>query len=122
MTDRREQGVEIIEAHQEMVTHIERGASRIRALSGVTIIVAVVLSLSYVYQLLLPLIGTRTVTVDLADPANQVVELLVLALVLVWLYVGVRNLAFSSRMRNQIMAARSKETEIEKRVGAGDAE
>ncbi|MDA4121125.1 MAG: hypothetical protein OK404_01810 [Thaumarchaeota archaeon] len=122
MTEQREQGVEIIEAHQEMVTHIERGASRIRALSGVTIIVAIVLSLSYIYQLLLPFTGVRTVTVDLADPANQVVEALVLVLALLWLYIGVRDLAFSSRMRNQITAARSKEKEIEKRVGARDAE
>lgn len=117
MNDEREKGVEILEAHQEMVGHIEKGARRIRALSAVTILVAVVLSVSYVYELLLPLTGVKTVTVDLTAPSNQVAEVLVLVLVLAWLYVGVRDLLFSSKMTREIASARAKEAEVGKRMG-----
>ena len=120
MNDEKERGVEILEAHQEMVGHIEKGARRIKALSTVTILVAVVLSVSYVYELLLPLTGVKTVTVDLTAPSNQAAEVLVLVLVLAWLYVGVRDLLFSSKMSKEIARARAREEELGKRIGAQD--
>ncbi len=116
MSGDRERGPEIIDAHQELVTHIERGAGMMRALSLVTIGVAMVLAVSYVSQLALALTGTRTVTVTLTDPANIAAELIVLALALVWVYVGFRDLRFSSRMRGEIRRARLKEKEIQDRM------
>ena len=118
MSESEDKTTRILEAHQELVERMERSASRIRALSVVTIAVAFVLSASYVSQLLLPVTGTRSVTVDLTDPAIQASELVVLALALVWLYVGVRDLRFSSRVRSQIRRARSKEGEIRQRISA----
>jgi hypothetical protein len=120
LNDEKEKGVEILEAHQEMVGHIERGARRIRVLSVVTIVVAAVLLVSYVYQLLLPLTGVKNVTVDLTAPSNQVAEVLVLILVLAWLYVGVRNLRFSSKMSRDIAKARTREEEVANRLGNQD--
>jgi len=116
MSDDKEKGPQIIGAHQELVSHIEQGAGRIRVLSMVTVVVAAFLAISYIYQLALPLTGTTSVTVNLADPANVAVELVVLVLALVWLYVGVGDLRFSSRLHREIGKAREKEGEIAGRI------
>lgn len=106
----------VIQAHQELVGHIEKSTGMIRALSGLTVVVAIVLSASYLYELVLPSIGVTSVTVNLADPANQAAEVLVLLLALLWLYVGARDYIFSSRIRKQIRRARSDEAEIERKI------
>ena len=116
MNDEIERGPGIIDAHQELVRHIELSAGRIRVLSILTLVVAAVLALSYVSQLVLPLAGTNTVTVNLSDPTNVAAELVVLALALIWLYVGLQDLRFSSRMMSEIKSARSKEKEIQNRM------
>lgn len=116
MTDENERGPEIIDAHQELVQHIEQGTGRMRALSIVTIVVAAVLVVSYLSQLALPLTGTRTVTVNLADPGSIAAELVVLALALAWLYIGIQDLRFSWRMKAEIRSARSREKEIQDRI------
>ncbi len=106
----------VVEAHQELVSHIERGMARIRALSLLTITVAAVLAVSYAFQLALPLDGVSTVTVNLASPANEAAEVAVLFLSLVWLYVGVSNALFVRRVGSRIVEARNREGELEKRV------
>jgi hypothetical protein len=116
MSNEKERGPGIIDAHQEMVRHIEQSAGRIRFLSSLTVGVAVLLAASYLLQLLLPLTGTTTVTVDLSAPSNIVTEVAVLALVLVWLYVGVSDLRFSLRMKKEIGGARSKEKGIQDKI------
>ncbi|MDA4127133.1 MAG: hypothetical protein OK452_08045 [Thaumarchaeota archaeon] len=116
MDDEKERGPGIIDAHQELVRHIEQSAGRIRILSILTVVVAAALAVSYLLQLVLPLTGTTTVTVDLTSPSNIVAELVVFALVLVWLYVGISDLRFSSRIKNEISGARSKERGIQDRI------
>jgi len=116
MTDDKEAATEIIDAHQELVGRIEQSTGRIRALSLVTIVVAAILAVSYVSQLALPLMGTDTVTVHLSDPANIASELVVLLLALAWMYVGVSDYRFSSRVRGQIDSARREEREIEEKL------
>ena len=116
MSDERERASEIIGAHQELVGRIEQSARRIRALAIVTILVTAILAVSYVSQLALPLAGTSTVTVHLSDPANVALELVVLALALAWMYVGVSDFRFSSRVSAQIREARAKEKRIEERI------
>ncbi len=118
MSDDREKGPQILDAHQELVRHIEQGAGRMWALSVVTIVVAAFLALSYTAQLALPLTGTTGQTVNLVDPFLIGTELLVLALTLVWLYVGVRDWRFSSKMKAEIRAARAKEQELKERLPA----
>ncbi|MDV3278014.1 MAG: hypothetical protein LYZ69_06045 [Nitrososphaerales archaeon] len=103
--------------HEEFIRHVESGASKIRTLSIITILVALGLAASYAYQLALPsLTGATTVTVNLADPLLEATELLLLALSLVWLYVGLRDLLFTRRMAKSIRDARMAEREIEKRI------
>jgi len=116
MAEDVERGPEILDAHQELVRHIEQGASKMRALSIITVVVAAVLAASYLSQLALTFTGTKTVTVTLTDPVNIAAELVVLALTLVWLYVGVRDLRFSWRIKREIRAARTKEEGIKKEV------
>jgi uncharacterized membrane protein (DUF485 family) len=116
MNDDREQGPQIIDAHQELVRHIEQGAARMRVLSSLTLVVAAVLVVAYLSQLLLPFTGTNIVTVNLSDSFNVATELVVLALALVWLYVGFQDFRFSSRMRKEILGARVKERQIQDKL------
>ncbi|MBI3859032.1 MAG: hypothetical protein HY296_02160 [Thaumarchaeota archaeon] len=109
--------VRVIEAHAALVRHIEAESRRMRILSGVTIVVALVLGLSYAYQLLLPALGTTSVTVELTSPANMALEALLLGLTLVWLYVGVADYLFSSRLALSIKGARADEVRIGERIG-----
>jgi hypothetical protein len=117
MSEERERGPEIIEAHQEFVSHIEQGAGRMQFLSLVTVIVAGLLAMSYVLQLALPLTGTTSQTVNLTDPILIATELVVLGLTLVWLYVGISDLGFSRRMKREISRSRAKEREIDAKLG-----
>ncbi len=113
MVEEESRGVRIIEAHQELVRHVEEGSARIRTLAGVTIVVAALLAASYAYQLAFPFaFGQSTVTVDLASPANITTELVVLGLTLVWLYVGVKDYLFVSRLAGEIRGAREEEKRV----------
>ncbi len=116
MSDEKERGPQIVDAYQELVRRIEQGTGRMRALSIITIAVAVVLAVSYVSQLALPLTGTTTVTVNLDDPGTVVAELIVLVLAAVWFFVGIQDLRFSWRMKAEIQQARMKEKEIADRL------
>lgn len=116
MSDDEERGPQIVDAYLDLVRRIEQGTGRMRALSIITIAVAVVLAVSYLSQLALPLTGTKTVSVDLSDPGTIAAELIVLALALTWMFVGIQDLRFSWRMKAEIGEARAKEKEIQDRL------
>ena len=118
MGDDEIDGAAVVAAHQELVSRVEKSATRMRILSLVTVLAAVFLVLSYASQLLLPFSGTTAVTVRLDDPGVVAGELVILALVLVWLWVGVSDYMFASRMRREIRNARLKEAEIAERVSS----
>jgi len=110
--------VDILDAHEEFVQHIESGQRRIRALSLVTIAVAFLLLASYFAQVLTPFTtGTKVVTVNLLNPGLLALELVLILVTFAWLYVGVVNYLFASRLGKQIKEARGKEKEIEKKIG-----
>ncbi len=111
--------VAILEAHEEFVQHIESGQARIRVLSVITMIVAFLLLASYFDQVLTPFTtGTKVVTVNLLDPTLLALEVVLIAVTFAWLYVGVVNYLFASRLGRQIKEARLKEKEIESKLGA----
>ncbi len=113
-----EPSAQIIEAHGEFVQHIESGQARIRVLSTITIVVAFFLLASYFDQLLTPFAtGTKTVTVNLLDPTLLALETILILVTFAWLYVGVANYLFASRLGRQIREARAREREIMARVG-----
>lgn len=117
MSDDRDPGVMAIEIHEEFIQHIERGGTIIKVLSLVTIVVALLLVGSYIYELLLPYVTDITsVTVNLVDPTLQATELGVLILALIWLYVGLRDFLFTRKMDKAIREIRALEKAFEKRI------
>ena len=103
---------------EEFLQHVEAGSSKIRAISIISIIVAVLLAVSYVYQIFLPLAaGTRLVEVDLADPALVALEVVLLVVVLVWFLVGLREYLFTVRLTKQVREIRRLEDEFAKKLG-----
>ncbi len=117
MSDEKSSTVSIIEAHEEFIQHIEKGSSRIRSLSAVTMVVSAVLLVSYLYQLVLPYVsGTSSVTVNLGDPLLQATEVLLVLLSLLWLYVGASDYLFTRKMTKEIKEARALEKELERRI------
>ncbi len=113
--------VVILDAHEEFVQHIESGQARIRTLSVITVLVAFILIASYASQLLIPFTGgSRYQTVDLLNPALIALQVVLVILTGAWLYVGVVNYLFASRLGKQIREARAKEKEIEGRLGGPD--
>jgi hypothetical protein len=112
--------VAILDAHEEFVQHIEGGQARIRALSIITMIVAFLLLASYFDQVLTPFTtGTKVVTVNLLDPTLLALEVVLILVTFAWLYVGVVNYLFASRLGRQIKEARATEKEIERKLGEG---
>ncbi|MDV3292834.1 MAG: hypothetical protein LYZ70_01015 [Nitrososphaerales archaeon] len=113
MAEEEPRGVRIIEAHQELVRHVEESSARIRTLAIVTVVVAALLAGLYAYQLAVPLAyGQTIVTVDLTSPANVATELVVLGLALVWLYVGAKDYVFATKLAGEIRRAREDEKTI----------
>ena len=109
--------VAILDAHEEFVQHIESGQARIRVLSIITIVVAFLLLASYFAQVITPFAtGTKVVTVNLLDPTLLALEAVLIVVTFAWLYVGVVNYLFASRLGRQIKEARAKEKEIERRL------
>jgi len=114
----KEPSVQILEAHGSFVEHIEAGSGRMKTLSMITIAVAFLLLASYFYQVISPFTtGTTTVTVNLLDPTLLALEVLLIVVTFAWLYVGVMNYLFASRLGRQIKEALAKEQEIERRLG-----
>ena len=107
----------VLETHEEFIQHIENGAGKIKALSVITMVVAAVLALAYVLQLALPFTGTTTQTVNLADPMLMTLEVGILILTLLWLYVGLRDYFFVTRLSGQIREIRAEETRLLKKYG-----
>jgi hypothetical protein len=108
----------LLEAHESFIQHVEAGRSRIRLLSVITVIVAFLLVASYFSQLVLPLVSpsARFQTVDLLNPSLIATQVLLIILVAAWLYVGVANYLFASRLGRSIREIRTAERELEKRI------
>jgi len=112
--------VRAIEAHEEFLQHIEAGRKGTRTISLITVIVAFLLCASYAVQLVLPLAtGTKTVTINLTDPSLVASEIIVLILTAAWLYIGVMNYLFATRLGRDIEKAREFEAEIDRRMNEG---
>lgn len=112
----------ILEIHEEFLEHVEAGSSKIRLLSVVTVVVAGLLAISYIYQVASAYFtATTSVTVNLRDPILVVFEMLLTVLALLWLYVGVRDYRFVSGLSKSIARARALEREIEEEISAKSA-
>jgi len=118
--DERSVGVMTIDAHEELIQHIESGQAMIRLLSVITLIVAGTLIASYFYQLLLPFASTTTVVeVNLLDPTLRATQVLLIILAGAWLFVGIINLRFAMRLGRKVREIRTYEEELMQRISAG---
>jgi hypothetical protein len=118
MSEEESRAVRIVEAQAELARHIEKGSARLRGLSIATVGVAGLLVIAYLSQIAYPFAtGVTTVTVDLTDPLNLAVEALVLALALLWVYVGLTDYLFSKRLAAAVALARAEEKELEAKIG-----
>jgi len=123
MTEKEPSEKSIIEIHEEFLQRVEAGSSKIRALSAVTIVVAGLLAVSYVYQVASAyLTPTTTVTVNLKDPVLVIFEVALTALALAWFYVGVRDYRFVSGLSKSISRARALEKGIESEISGKKAD
>jgi hypothetical protein len=119
VSDEKSPSVMAIEAHEELIQRIESGQTRIRALSIVTVVVAFLLAASYFSQIVLAFVGGQSVqTVDLLNPGLIALEVALLVLSAAWLYVGVVNYLFASRLGRQVTEIRAAERELEGRMGS----
>lgn len=117
MSDKGDARVAAIEVHEDFLQHVEDGRSKIKLLSIITIVVAFIFEVSYGYQLLLPVMtGTKIVVVNLTDPALIASEFVFILLGGAWLYVGIVNYLFQTRMGRSIDRARAMEREVERRM------
>lgn len=110
-------GVMVIEAHEELIQHIEAGEIRMRVLSVISVIIAGFLIASYFSQLLLPYVSNTTVvSVNLRAPVLILTEVVVLIVAAAWMCVGVTDYLFARRLGKQVHEIRVAERELEKRI------
>jgi hypothetical protein len=118
MTEEKPSSMTLLhEAHDTMLEHVEKGSRKIRTLAVITIIVTVLLGVTYISQIVLPFEGVTSVTVNLGDPVLLVVELVEFVLVVAWLYVGISDFRFTSRLTAQIKEVRAAEADLMKKYG-----
>lgn len=118
MSEDKDPMVSALELHEEFLQHLERGGGKIKDLSLFTIGITTLLAVAYVSQLALSFVpGAATQTVNMADPTLEVVELVLLALALLWLYIGLRDYRFTRRLVPQIKEIRAAEAELMKKYG-----
>jgi hypothetical protein len=111
-------GVMVIDAHEELVQQLESGQAKIRLLSIITVIVAFLLVASYFSQILLPFVSStdRYQTVDLRSPTLIATEVVLMGLGAAWLYVGIVNYLFATRLNQRIREIRSYENQVMERL------
>jgi hypothetical protein len=118
MTEEKPSSMTMIhEAHDTMLQHVEKGSRKIRTLAITTIAVTMLLGVTYLSQLFLPFEGVTSVTVNLGDPFLMVVELVEFVLVLAWLYVGISDYRFTTKLCAQIREVRAAEADLMKKHG-----
>lgn len=112
-------GVSIIELQEEFIQHVERGGRKIRMLALIATVAGAYFAASYFAQLVIfpYVLGVTSEPVDLVDPGVVAAGVLSLAVSVLWLYAGVRNLLFERRLAKRVMEVRRLQSEIAKRYG-----
>lgn len=109
----------VLDLREEVLQRVEAVGTRIRRLASVTVIVASLLALSYIIEMVYPYAtGSTSETVNLRDPGLMAVEAFLTVLAVVWIYVGVSDYRFVSRLNKSIQVAREREREVEKSISA----
>lgn len=108
---------EAAELREEVLQRVEAVGTRIKRLASVTVIVAFLLAMSYIVEMVYPYAtGSTSATVNLRDPGLVALEALLTVLALAWLYVGVSDYRFVSKLGKSIRVARARERDLEKSI------
>ncbi|MDE1858234.1 MAG: hypothetical protein KGI26_04095 [Thaumarchaeota archaeon] len=121
MSEERDLDVSMIEIQEEFIQHMERGGKKVTLLAAIATVAGAYFAASYFLQLVVfPYwLGITTQTVNLVDPGLVVAGAVSLAVSLLWLYAGLRDLAFGRRMAKQIKEIRGLQSQAAKRYGLG---
>ena len=107
----------VLELREEVLQRVEAVGTRIRRLAAITVVVAGLLALSYIVEIALPYVtGSTTATVNLRDPTLVVFEAFLTVLALAWLYVGLSDFMFVTRLAKSTRLVREREGSIEREI------
>jgi len=121
MSEDKDPSVSIIELQEEFIQHIERGGRKIRLLALIAIIAGAYFALNYFIQLVvLPYgLGITSETVNLVDPSLVAIGAISLVISLMWLYAGLRDLAFERRIARRIKEVRELQAQVAQKYSLG---
>jgi len=121
MSEDNDPSVSIIELQEEFIQHIERGGRKIRLLALIAIIAGAYFALNYFIQLVvLPYgLGITSETVNLVDPSLVAIGAISLVISLMWLYAGLRDLAFERRIARRIKEVRELQAQVAQKYSLG---
>ena len=118
-------GVSTIEMHEEFIQHMESGGRKITLLAVVATVAGAYFAANYFVQLVVfPYVfGITSQTVNLVDPGLVAIGALSLAVSLLWLYAGIRDIMFGMKISKQIREIRTMQARAAKkyRLGSEDA-
>ena len=119
MSEDKDPNVSMIELQEEFIQHMERGGRKIRVLALIATLTGGYFAISYVLQLaIVPYaLGITRQTVILVDPSLMALEAVSLAVALLWLFAGVRDLSFQGKMAKRIKEIRALQAEVAKKYG-----
>ena len=121
MSEDNDPNVSIIELQEDFIQHYERGGRKILVLALIATLAGGYFAFVYFLQLVvLPFaLGVTSQTVNLVDPNLMALESVSLAIALLWLLAGVRDVLFARRMARRIKEIRAQQEQIAKRYGLG---
>ena len=119
MPEGEDPSVSMIELQEEFIQHMERGGRKITLLAAIATIAGAYFAVSYFLQLVvLPYVfGVTTQTVNLVDPGLMVVGGVSLAVSVLWLYAGLRDLMFGRVMAKRIKEIRCLQSQAAAKYG-----
>ena len=119
MAAEEDPNVSMIELQEEFIQHIERGGRKIRGLAIIATLAGAYFAIGYFAQLvILPYgLGIRSQIVDLVDPNLVAVGVASLAISILWVYAGARDLLFERRLAKQIREIRGAQSRVAREYG-----
>lgn len=119
MSEDKDPSVSMIELQEEFIQHMERGGRKITVLAVIATVAGAYFAVNYLLQLVvLPYgLGITTQTVNLVDPGLMAAGAVSLVVSLLWLYAGVRDLAFGRRMSERIKEVRELQSQAAAKYG-----
>ncbi len=121
MSEDRDPNVSMIEMQEEFIRHMEKGGRKVTLLAAIATVAGAYFAVNYFLQLVVfPYwLGITTQTVNLVDPGLVAAGAVSLAVSLMWLYAGLRDLAFGRRMARQIREIRGLQSQAAMKYGLG---